>query len=376
MERKYNLAEYFKAVETTGTHQGYFCSVGEALTIAILGTFCGLKNTKQIHQWASNARVSEFLRNEFGIRKVPCYYWLLSLISLVDPKSLNECFILWVESLLPDGTKGYTVSFDGKTICSTGKMSNYPSPLHIVSAHIAELGLTFGQQAVCDKSNEIPAVRELISMLNLKGCIVVADALNCQKDTAKAIIGQKADYLLNVKGNHEDLREEIETYIQDETLRQQMDTSETLEKNRGRIERRISYVSSNIDWLHNGNEWAQLACIGAINRIVKTSSGTTNEWHYFISSRHLTASDLLKHARMEWSVEAMHWMLDVHFGEDFCRVLDKDGQQNLNIVRKIVLNHLRRYKEATASNRPFSNIMLDCLIDCDKLLMLFFHSEN
>jgi len=376
MEKRYDIAEYFKAVETTGAHKGYFCSVWEALSIAILGTLCGLRNTKQIHQWASNARVTEFLKSKFGIRKVPCYYWLLSLISLIEPNSLNECFVRWVESLLPDGTKGYTVSFDGKTIRSTGKMANYPNPLHIVSAHIAELGLTFGQQTVCDKSNEIPAVRELIGMLNLEGCIVVADALNCQKDTAKAIIEQKADYLLNVKDNHEGLKEEIETYIQDETLRQEMDTAETLEKSRGRIERRISFVTPNINWIHNGNEWVNLTCIGAINRIVTTTNGTTNEWHYFISSRQLTATNLLKHARMEWAVEAMHWMLDVHFGEDFCRVLDKDGQQNLNIVRKIVLNHLRRYKELTGSKRPFSNIMLDCLIDADKLLPLFYDFEN
>jgi len=75
---------------TTSTHNGYFCSVGEALAIAIVGTFCGLRNTKQIHQWANNPRISEFLKEKFGIKKVPCYYWLLSLISLINPKSLNE----------------------------------------------------------------------------------------------------------------------------------------------------------------------------------------------------------------------------------------------------------------------------------------------
>jgi len=142
MEKLYKLAEYFKAVETTSTHNGYLCSVGEALAIAILGTFCGLRNTKQIHQWANNPRISAFLKEKFGIKKVPCCYWLLSLISLISPKSLNECFSKWVESLMPEGVNRYTVSFDGKTIRSTGKMSNYLSPLHIVSAHIAELGLT------------------------------------------------------------------------------------------------------------------------------------------------------------------------------------------------------------------------------------------
>jgi len=73
----------------------------------------------------------------------------------------------WVESLVPEKPEGYTVSFDGKTIRSTSKMAEYENPLHIVSAHIAELGITFGQQAVYDKSNEIPTVRDLIKLLNL-----------------------------------------------------------------------------------------------------------------------------------------------------------------------------------------------------------------
>jgi predicted transposase YbfD/YdcC len=376
MEKLYKIAEYFKDVETTDEHNGYFCNVGEALAIAILGTFCGLRNVKQIHQWASNERIARFLAEKFGINRVPCYYWLLCLINLIDPKALNECFIRWVESLIPEGVKGYTLSIDGKTIRSTGKMDKYAAPLHIVSAHIAELGITFGQQTVCDKSNEIPAVRELIGILNIEGCIVVADALNCQKETAKTIIERKADYLLNVKANHGDLKDDIETYVQDEALRQEMDTAETLEENRGRTERRIAFATQDISWLHNGNEWVNLACIGAINRIVTTSKGTTNEWHYFISSRNLTAEELLSHVRLEWSVESMHWLLDVHFGEDFCRVLSKDGQQNLNIVRKIVLNHVRRYKESHNVNRPFSNIMLDCLIDPYNLFLLFVNDEN
>ena len=116
MEKLYKLAEYFKDVETTDEHKGYFCNVGEALAIAILGTFCGLRNTKQIHQWASNERIAAFLAEKCGIKRIPCYYWLLCLINLIDPKSLNECFIKWVESLIPEGVRGYTLSIDGKTI--------------------------------------------------------------------------------------------------------------------------------------------------------------------------------------------------------------------------------------------------------------------
>jgi predicted transposase YbfD/YdcC len=90
--------------------------------------------------------------------------------------------------------------------------------LHIISAQIAELGITFGQQATDSKSNGVPAVREWIKQLCLDGCIVVADALNCQKETAKA------DYLLRVKENQSHLKESIADYIANEQLHSQIDS--------------------------------------------------------------------------------------------------------------------------------------------------------
>ena len=235
--------------------------------------------------------------------------------------------------------------------------------MHIVSAHIAELGITFGQQTVYEKSNEIPAVRELVGLLKIEGCMVVADALNCQKETAKVIIEGKADYLLNVKDNQETLKRDIEDYVQDNDLRKNMDVFKTHEKNNGRIELRRAFTTDDIDWLSSKKEWAGLACIGAINTQFTTKKGTTDEWHYYISSRKLNAEELLRHARAEWSIESMHWLLDVRFGEDFCRVEDENVQQNLNITRKIVLNSVKLYKENSGDKRPISKIMLDCLLE-------------
>jgi hypothetical protein len=94
---------------------------------------------------------------------------------LIKPASLNACFIKWREPLCPR----LTLSFDGKTIRSAERMDRYDKPLHIVSGQLAELGITLGQKTITDKSNEIPAVRELIGLLSIEGCIIVADALNC-----------------------------------------------------------------------------------------------------------------------------------------------------------------------------------------------------
>ena len=168
---------------------------------------------------------------------------------------------------------------------------------------IAELGITFGQQAVDGKSNEIPAMRKLLGLLDVKGCVVVADALNCQKDTAKAIIEGKADYILSVKGNQPTLKGSIEDYVQDENLRKTMDTYKTNGKKSGRIEKRTAYVTCDIDWLSDKKkEWESLVCIGTVNTQFTTRKGTTNEWHYYISSRELSAEELRKHVRLEWSV--------------------------------------------------------------------------
>jgi predicted transposase YbfD/YdcC len=368
MEEITKIVEYFKNVETTKEHNGYFCSVLEALTHVILGSFCGLRNVNQIQQWASNSRVREFMQNHFGIEKIPCYYWLLCLLKLIKPKSLNECFMKWTQSFLPNGVKGMTLSFDGKTIRSTEKMEKYSKPIQIVSAHIAELGITFGQQKVSDESNEIPAVRELLTLLNIDGCMVVADALHCHKETAQVIVSGKADYLLSVKDNQETLKQNIEDYVQDDSLRQTMNSYETYEKNRERIERRTAFSTCDIGWLYGKEEWDSLACIGAVNRRFTTQKGTSNEWHYYISSRKLTAQELLNHARLEWSVESMHWLLDVHFSEDFCRVEDENILQSLNIIRKISLNSIKNYKSKNNIKRPISKIMFDCLLDSVNLL--------
>ena len=364
--RTTNISEYFADVETVDEYSGYFFSAKAAITIAVLGTFCGLRNMKQIHQWASNDKIQEFLSEKFGIESIVCYSWFTQVLGLIKPESFNECFIRWVSDSVK--ISGKTLALDGKTVRSTATMRSYKKPLHIVSAQISQLGITLGQQAVDGKSNEIPAVRQLLDLLEIKGCMIVADAMHCQRETARKIIEKQGDYLLCAKDNQPDLKESIEDYVQDFELRNLMDSCSKIEKNSGRTERRTAFVTGDIDWLYGKENWANLACVGAINTQFTTKDSTSNEWHYYISNRKLTAAELLHHARCEWSVETMHWLLDVHFGEDFCRALEQRTQENLNIVRKIVLNVLRDYKNATGSKAAFTHLMLDCLIEPMRIL--------
>ena len=359
---------YFDEVEIEKPHDGYYYEVEDSIKVTILGSICGLKNLKQIHQWAANDKVEEFLREKFDIGRLPCYYWFTCLLKLVKPESLSRCFTTWVQSLRPKDGDTQTLSIDGKTVRSTTKMKSYSSPLHIVSAQLGELGLTFGQRSVDGKSNEIPAVQTLLQELEINGCVIVADALNCQKETARIIVKGGADYLLSVKDNQPSLKKDLEDYVQDSNLQKTMETESTQEKNRDRIETRTAYVSKNISWIPDLKSWTNMTCFGAIHTQFTTAEKKTSEWHYYISSRPLTAKELLHHARTEWTVETMHWLLDVHFGEDFCRVQDLNVQKNLNILRKCAINLIKRFKVATSSQRPISNIMFDCLLDPSNIL--------
>lgn len=362
MERN-TLRDYFIEVEVTQPHDGYYYKVWDAIIVTILGSICGLRNLKQIHQWGTSDRVCEFLKENYAIERLPSYYWFTCLLKLVKPESLSKCFTAWVQSLIPKGKDMQTISLDGKTVRSTTKKKSYPSPLHIVSAQLSELGLTLGQRSVDGKTNEIPAVQALLEELDISGCMIVADALNCQKETARIIVKGEADYLLSVKDNQPSLKQALEDYVQDSDLQKTMEQASTQEKSRERLETRTAYVSTDVSWIPDLNSWANMVCFGAINTQFTTGENRTSEWHYYISSRPLTAKEMLHHARMEWSVETMHWLLDVHFGEDFCRVEDQNVQQNLNILRKCAINLIKQFKAATSSKRPVSNIMFDCLLD-------------
>ena len=168
--------------------------------------------------------------------------------------------------MLPENKEKLTLSLGGKTIRFTGKMDNCESPLHIVSAQVAEPGITCAWQAAAGKSNEIPAVRELLGHLEPGGCLVVADALNCQKAMVQAILSGKRDYLLCAKDNQENLKKETEEYVQDETLRKSVDRKSETEKNRERIEKQTAFVTSQTSWMQEKEGWEGLKCIGAVQQ--------------------------------------------------------------------------------------------------------------
>ena len=370
-----NLQDAMKEVETESLHSGYWYCISDALLILVCGMLCGLQTIGDIHEWSQASPTRIFMEKELGIIKIPGRAQFYNILAYVDAEKFKFKFTKWAKTLLRSGMKGKTIAVDGKTVCSTDKLTKDGSVLHIASAIVSEHGLVIGSHECGTKTGEIIAFRELIDMLDVSGAVVVADALHCNPKSAKAVIKAKADYLFVVKDNQETLKADIELYIQNEGV----PSHTTKEKNGGRIETRTAYACCDTGWLDQKDKWLNLSCIGAIHREFENikSGQKTSEWHYYISSASLTAKDLLKHSRLEWGVEAMHWLLDVHFAEDKTRVWDMNLQKTLNILRKIALNMARDFKVNTCPKSSISGILRRNLFDLDNLaaFLNFFRCE-
>jgi predicted transposase YbfD/YdcC len=352
-----------QGVEVECKHKGYWYRVRDVLTILVCGMLCGQITIDDIHEWSISKPTRALLAERFGIEKIPCRAQFYNIIGCVNPETFNATFIKWMQVVLGAGVKGKTIAIDGKTICSTDQLSKDGSVLHIASAIVSESGLVIGSKECGTKTGEITAFRELLDMLDVKGAVIVADALHCNVKSAQAVVSAEADYLFSVKDNTPTLKEDIELYVHEEHL----DKVVKVEKNGGRIEKRTAYATQDTDWLDGKEHWKNLTSIGAIHTEFEKDGKRSSEWHYYISSAKLDAQSLLRHARLEWSVESMHWLLDVHFREDKTLVWDMNVQKILNIMRKIALNLAKYYKQSTKSKHPISGILKRNLFDLDNL---------
>jgi len=359
-----NLRKEMKIVEAGSNHEGYFYCISDVLILVISGMLCGIQRIDDIYDWMESIPTRKFINEQFGIKKIPCRAQMYNILGCVDAEKFKLSFIRWMQSILGNSVSRKTVAIDGKTVCGSEKLTRDGSILNIVSAYVSELKMTIGSHECTSKPGERAAFREILDLLDLTGAMVVADALHCTQETAKAIIEAKADYLLVVKNNVPSLKAGIVKLIQESDV----PSHATIEKNGGRIEKRTAYSCIEIEGLQKGRStWENLSCVGAINRVAEKNGKATNEWHYYISSKKLTSEQLLYHARLEWGVESMHWLLDVHFVEDKTRVWNMNVQKVLNTSRKIALNLVRIFKSANHREcLPLNSVMKHNLFDLER----------
>jgi predicted transposase YbfD/YdcC len=322
----------------------------DILTIAILAVICGADDWTDIEAFAEVRQdwLREFLELPGGI---PSHDTFRRVFGLLERNQFAAGLLQWTQAL-QDATGGTVVAIDGKTLRRSHRKRAGLAALHLVTAWSTKNGLTLGQYATEDKSNEITAIPELLKLLNLKGCTVTIDAMGCQKEIAAEIRSAGADYVLAVKENqphlYEDLKGHFEAMVEDEASLPARQSHETNAKGHGRREQRFYFSTAVPETLRNREAWRDLKSVGCAINITLRDGRETGMVRYFISSLKPDAKRMGEAVRRHWSIEnSQHWVLDIAFREDDRRQQERHGAANLASVRRLAVSLLRQDKTIT-----------------------------
>jgi len=320
-----NPQPYFaKLVDPRRETRNKLHALQDIIMITLCATLCGYDDWVGIEDFAheNEAWLREFLPLANGI---PSHDTLSDVIGRLERKAFADAFARW-----------------------RGSRQN-GSAVHLMSAFATEARLVLAQCEVPGKANEITALPDLMTQLDLRGAVVSIDAIGCQKTVAEQIVAAKADYVLTLKDNHPTLREEVALWLDEQTDKGALPILETIDKDHGRLEVRRYSLSGQLDWLEPRAQWKGLAALGRVESIRHVGGRETRECRYFLSS----IGDLKHFAgvvRDHWAIEnSQHWVLDVQFREDANRSRKDHSASNLAVIRRAALNLIRQHDSSQLS---------------------------
>jgi predicted transposase YbfD/YdcC len=269
----------------------------------------------------------------------------------LQPGAFQACFASWLNSLrataaAATGVEQPIFAVDGKTARRSHDHKKGLGALHSVSVWASEFGLSLGQVACAEKSNEITAIPELLRLVDIKGAIITIDAMGTQKAIAAEIIDGKADYVLGLKGNQETLHQAVIDHIE-EKLDGDLDNAHehvTTEKGHGREETRTYLQLPAPKDLPGFTLWKGLKSIGIVTSQCVRNGKETIEVRYYISSLAVDVKQFAKAVRSHWSIEnTCHWVLDMTYREDESRIREKALRENFAWINRFTLSLLKQH---------------------------------
>ncbi|AFZ11524.1 transposase IS4 family protein [Crinalium epipsammum PCC 9333] len=353
---KITITDHFSTLKDPRIERSKLHQLIDIITIAICAVICGADGWEQIELYgkAKHKWFQQFLALPNGI---PSHDTFARVFARIDPEEFQQCFIDWIKAI-SKLTNGEVIAIDGKTLCHSYDTASSQSAIHMVSAWATANRLVLGQVKVNDKSNEITAIPELLRVLEVAGCIVTIDAMGCQKDIAKLIIERQADYILTVKQNQGYLYKDIEQLFKQAQKNQfqGIDHSyyETINKNHGRLEIRRCWLLSNVaDLIDTDSNWSNFFSVGVVESERRIKEKIEQETRYYISSiQHQNAKLFGQAVRSHWEVEnRLHWVLDVTFNEDNCRIRSDNAPQNFAVIRHIAVNKSKSGKKSKIKSK-------------------------
>jgi predicted transposase YbfD/YdcC len=354
------LVEHFGEVKDPRTRRRVKHYLIEIIIITICAVISGADDWVAVEKFGRAKE--EWLKKRLKLKLphgIPSHDTFGEVFALLDPEQFQNSFLSWIAAI-SEMTQGEVVAIDGKRVRRSHEGILGKAAIHMVSAWASANRLVLGQIKTEEKSNEITAIPALLQLLSLKGCIVTIDAMGCQTEIAtEIVVEQEADYVLAAKGNQGTLHEGVKdlfVYAQEIDYQEiEHDFYQTVEKNHGRLEKRRYWTITEpelIQYLDPTGKWAGLRSIGMVEARRQVGEQISTEVRYYISSLGGDAVQFAEAVRSHWEIEnKVHWVLDVAFREDECRVRKGYGAQNLAVVRHIALNLLEREQSANCGKK-------------------------
>jgi predicted transposase YbfD/YdcC len=332
------------------------------VVIAMMAVLAGAGGPTAIAKWA--ALKGEFLLKVLALPNgIPRKDVFRRVLVLLRPEAFQACFVNWLQSLRAHATEATGVdqpvfAVDGKTARRSHDRKKGLGALHSVSVWASDFGLSLGQVACEEKSNEITAIPELLRLVDIKGTIITIDAMGTQKAIAEQIIDSGADYVLALKGNQETLHQAVIDYIDEQITNDFADAQArrhvTTEKGHGREETR-SYIQMPVPESLRGLElWKGLKTIGMATLLCVRNGKETADTRFFISSLPVGVKRFARAIRSHWSIEnSCHWSLDMIYREDDSRIREPQMRENFAWLNRFTLSLLKQHpgKDSIAMKR-------------------------
>jgi len=343
--------------------------LGDIIVISIMAVIAGAEGPKAIGVWALSNK--EWLEQRLELPSgVPSHDTIGRVLMTLKPAAFQSCFERWIQRLSDSRmpTDLDVVAIDGKALRRSHDRKKDLGPLFLVSAWAVQRGISLGQLATEEKSNEITAIPELLDQIDVKRSVVTIDAAGCQKNIAAKIVDGGGDYVLALKGNQGTLHDAVIAHIIEHMENDFANVTarkytERL-KGHGREDELTYYQLPVPDDLIGKEKWKDMRTIGVVIRISESGSKCTSDVRYYISSLRLGVKRFAACVRGHWGIEnTLHWCLDVTFGEDESRVRNRTLADNIAWLKRFAISLLKQVddKESIAMRRRMAGWNSDFL---------------